>query len=53
MFRHYIAIIRELSECLLRNAQLRSSRQNLVGGRVVSSDVVGSVHLYICINCVF
>jgi hypothetical protein len=26
MFRHYIAIIRERSQCLLRNAQLRSSR---------------------------
>jgi hypothetical protein len=26
MFRHYIAIIRELSYCLMRDAQLRSSR---------------------------
>jgi hypothetical protein len=40
MFRHYIAILRERSLCLLRDAQLRSSRQNIVDGRVVSSDVV-------------
>jgi hypothetical protein len=40
MFRHYIAIFRERSKCLLRDAQLRSSRQNIVDGRVVSSDVV-------------
>jgi hypothetical protein len=39
MFRHYIAILRERSYCLLRDAQLRSSRQNIVNGRVVSSDV--------------
>jgi hypothetical protein len=30
MFRHYIAIFRESSYCLLRNAQLRSSRYNIV-----------------------
>jgi hypothetical protein len=40
MFRHYIAIFRERSYCLLRDAQLRSSRQNIVDGRVVSSDVL-------------
>jgi hypothetical protein len=40
MFRHYIAIFRERSYCLLRDAQLRSSRQNIVDGRIVSSDVV-------------
>jgi hypothetical protein len=40
MFRHYIAIFRERSKCLLRDAQLRSSRKNIVDGRVVSSDVV-------------
>jgi hypothetical protein len=40
MFRHYIAIIRERSYCLLRDAQLRSSRYNIMDGRVVSSDVV-------------
>jgi hypothetical protein len=40
MFRHYIAIFRERSYCLLRDAQLRSGRQNIVDGRVVSSDVV-------------
>jgi hypothetical protein len=40
MFRHYIAILRERSQCLLRDAQLRSSRWNIVDGRVVSSDVV-------------
>jgi hypothetical protein len=40
MFRHYIAIFREHSECLLRDAQLRNSRKNIVDGRVVSSDVV-------------
>jgi hypothetical protein len=40
MFRHYIAILRERFYCLLRDAQLRSSRQNIVDGRVVSSDVV-------------
>jgi hypothetical protein len=38
MFRHYIAIFRERSYCLLRDAQLRSSRQTIVDGRVVSSD---------------
>src|SRR5215471_13758058 len=40
MFRHYIAIFRERSQCLLQDAQLRSSRENIVDGRVVSSDVV-------------
>jgi hypothetical protein len=40
MFRHYIAIFRERSWCLLRDTQLRSSRYNIVNGRVVSSDVV-------------
>jgi hypothetical protein len=35
MFRHYIAILRERSWCLLRDAQLRSSRYNIVDGRVV------------------
>jgi hypothetical protein len=40
MFRHYIAILGERSQCLLRDAQLRSGRQNIVDGRVVSSDVV-------------
>src|SRR5215510_15870735 len=44
MFRHYIAIFRERSYCLLRDAQLRSSRQNIVDVRVVSSDVVRSTH---------
>jgi hypothetical protein len=36
MFRHYIAIIRERSVYLLRDAELRSSRYNIVEGRVVS-----------------
>src|SRR5215475_12809518 len=40
MFRHYIAILRERSWCLLRDVQLRSSRKNIVDGCVVSSDVV-------------
>jgi hypothetical protein len=40
MFRHYVAILRKRSYCLLRDAQLRSSRQNIVDGRVVSSGVV-------------
>jgi hypothetical protein len=39
-FQHYIAIFRECSKCLLRDVQLRSSRQNIVDGRVVSSGVV-------------
>jgi hypothetical protein len=39
-FQHYIAILRERFYCLLRDAQLRSSRQNIVDGRVVSSDMV-------------
>src|SRR5215469_8829803 len=45
MFRHYIAIFRERSKCLLKDAQLSSSRQNIVDGRVVSSDVVRSAHV--------
>jgi hypothetical protein len=40
MFRRYITILRERSYCLLRDAQLRSSRYNIVDGRVVSRDVV-------------
>jgi hypothetical protein len=40
MFRHYIAILRERSQYLLRDAQLRSSEWNIVDGRDVSSDVV-------------
>jgi hypothetical protein len=30
MFPHYIAIFRERSECLLRDAQLRSTRYNTI-----------------------
>src|SRR5215468_5233135 len=44
MFRHYIAIIRERSYCLLRDAQLRSSRYNIVDGCVVSTGVVCVYH---------
>jgi hypothetical protein len=44
MFQHYIAIFRVCSECLLSDAQLRSSRSNLVDGHVVSSYVVCGVH---------
>jgi hypothetical protein len=44
MFRNYIAIFRERSYCLLRDAELRSSRQNIVDGGVVSSDVVRFTH---------
>jgi hypothetical protein len=40
MFRHYIAIFRERSYCLLRDVKLRSCRWNIVDGHVVSSDVV-------------
>jgi hypothetical protein len=40
MFRHYIAILRERSYCLLRDAELRSGRYNIVDGCVVFSDVV-------------
>jgi hypothetical protein len=40
MFRHYIVIFRERSWCLVRDAQLRSSRQYIVDGRVVPSDVM-------------
>jgi hypothetical protein len=38
MNRHYIATFRERSLRFLRDAQLRSSRCNIVDGRVVSSD---------------
>src|SRR5215467_12894139 len=44
MYRHYIAIFRKGFYCLLRDAQLRSSRYNIVDGRVVSSDVVRGTH---------
>jgi hypothetical protein len=37
MFRHYIVIFRERFLCLLRDAELRSSRWNIMDGRVVSS----------------
>jgi hypothetical protein len=40
MFRHYIAILRERSQCLLRDTQLRRSRWNIVDRHHVSSDVV-------------
>jgi hypothetical protein len=40
MFRHYFAIIRKHSYCLLSDAQLRNSRQIVVDGRVVFSDEV-------------
>jgi hypothetical protein len=43
-FRHYIAIVRERSKCLMRDAQLRSSRENIVDGRVVLSDVMHGAH---------
>jgi hypothetical protein len=43
MFRHYIAIFRERSQYLLRDAQLRISRQKIVNEHVVSSDVVRGV----------
>jgi hypothetical protein len=46
MFRHYIAILRERSWCLLRDTQLRSSRWNIVDGRDVSSDVVRGDLIY-------
>ena len=42
MFRHYIVIFREGFYCLLRDAQLRNSRYNIVDGCVVSTDVVRS-----------
>jgi hypothetical protein len=35
MFRHYIAILRERSKYLLRDAQLRNSPYNIVNGRIV------------------
>jgi hypothetical protein len=40
MFQHYIAILGERSQCLLRDAQLSSSQENIVDGRDVSIDVV-------------
>src|SRR5215475_11808857 len=43
-FGNYIAIFRVGFQCLLRDVQLRSSRQNIVDGRVVSSDVVRGEH---------
>jgi hypothetical protein len=45
MFRHYIAILKERSKCLLKDAQLRSSRWNIVDGRVVSTEVVRAHHV--------
>jgi hypothetical protein len=45
MFRHFIAILREHSWCFLRDAQLRSSRKNILDGRVVSNDVVRAHHV--------
>jgi hypothetical protein len=39
MFRHYIVILRERSWCLLRDAHLKSSRQNIVDRHVVSRHV--------------
>jgi hypothetical protein len=45
MIRHYIAIFRKRTYCLLRDAQLRSSRQNIVDGCVVSSEVVREHHV--------
>jgi hypothetical protein len=44
MFRHYIAIFRKRSYCLLRDAELRSSRYNIVNGRVVFIGVVRAKH---------
>jgi hypothetical protein len=45
MFRHYFAIFRERSQCLLRDAQLRSSRLNIVDGRVVSRSEIATHHV--------
>jgi hypothetical protein len=45
MFRHYIAILSERSQCLLRDAELRRSRFIFVVGRVVSSDVLHENHV--------
>jgi hypothetical protein len=53
MFRHYIAILRERSYCLLRDAQLRSSRYNIVDGRVVSSHLVGFSRIFLLEILVF
>jgi hypothetical protein len=47
MFRHYIATVREHSYGLLKDAELRSSRQNIVDERVVSSDVVCTQHAHL------
>jgi hypothetical protein len=44
MFRHYIVILRERSWCLLRDALLRSSRYNIVDGRVVFSKHNTPIH---------
>jgi hypothetical protein len=41
MFWHYISILRERSYSLLRDAQLRCSRQNIIDGCAVSGGVVG------------
>jgi hypothetical protein len=43
MFRHYIAILRERFYCLMGDAQLRSSRQNIVDERVVTLPEDGNV----------
>jgi hypothetical protein len=40
LFRHYIAILRDHSYCLLRDSQLRSSPQNILDGGVLFSVVV-------------
>jgi hypothetical protein len=40
MIRHYIAILRERSWCVLRDAPLRNSRYNIVNGRVVTIGLV-------------
>jgi hypothetical protein len=44
MIQNYIAFLRERSYCLLRDAQLTSRRKNIVGGCVVSRDVVHGDH---------
>jgi hypothetical protein len=46
MFRHYIVIFRERSLCLLRDAQLRSSRQNIVDWRVTTHHT--PIHNILC-----
>jgi hypothetical protein len=48
MFRYYIAIFKERSQCFLKDAQLRSSRYNIVDGRVVFSDVVLTQFILFC-----